>query len=58
MKDRRAEATSPDYQHPRGLQTLLPGTADFRQENMALVAFDFVRAQRVHVALHFFAVMP
>jgi hypothetical protein len=32
----------PDDQHPRALQRLLPRPADFGQDQMARIAFDFV----------------
>lgn len=57
MQHRSAETAGPDNQHARPLQPLLAHAADFRQQDMALVALDFFRAQRVHIALHFLAVM-
>ncbi len=38
---RRAEPTGADYQHPRGLERLLPLSANFAQHEMPLVSLDF-----------------
>ncbi|MNX95130.1 hypothetical protein D3C86_1273900 [compost metagenome] len=58
MKHGRTKTTRSDHQYARRLQPLLSGAADFRQQDVTLVAFDFFRAQRVHVALHLSAVTP
>jgi hypothetical protein len=44
-QDRRTEAAGADHQHGRLFQGGLPGAADFAQNDMAGVAFEFVGRQ-------------
>ena len=43
LQHRRAKATGADHQHACALQLLLPGAADFRQHDVARIAFEFFR---------------
>ena len=48
LQDRRAEPSGAYDKHPRGLQLLLAGAADFRQQYVAMIACDLVRAEGFH----------
>ena len=53
LQHRRTQPSGPDDQHPRALQFLLTGATEFRQDDVARIALQFVgRKQCGFVAAH------